>query len=463
MFVPLNTDAPLYHFPWATIGLIVVNSLCFILSGALIDESALIPWALEYGNGINPFQWFTAAFSHASLLQLIGNMFFLWGYGLVVEGKLGWKRFVPLYLLFVAVCGAAVDVATLHRTPEYVLRQLGVQTQDELIAKLQDQEPQLREQLVLQGIDAEGLRAMDEQPDLWPVAAELIVSGLQGRCVGASGAIYALLGVALIWAPKNELHIVGLLGFRLLSFDISILMFSLCYIGLELLSWLLAPGMNSAGLHLTSLLPGLLIGTWLLKSGRVDCEKWDIFAVLSGKYGRFADSNWAVGVHSSHLQQTYGDLPLPQNTGTDELPAINKTTARGKVPAKLLELIDKGDYLTAADELFELRIQHADTCPDEDRTRKLAIGLCRAEAWDQAEIWLQEFINRFPEDNRWARIRLAELLLQQSRPRAALRLLNGLKTEGLNPQLLKQARRILHDGRAMLEQGIKDTEPEWGG
>jgi membrane associated rhomboid family serine protease len=463
MFVPLNTDAPLYHFPWGTIGLVVVNTACCVLSNAIFDDSALTHWALEFGNGINPLEWFTAAFYHDSLIHLIGNMFFLWGCGLVVEGKLGWKRFLPLYLLVVAIFGAGIDLATLHRTPQYVLRQLGVQTQEEFVARLQEQDAQLVEKLVAQNIDGDALRALDEQPELWPTAAEAIVSRLQGRCVGASGAIYALMGMALIWAPKNELYVVGLLGLRLLSFDISILMFSLCFIGLDMLSWLIDPGMSSAGMQLTGLVPGLVIGTWLLKSGRVDCENWDLFAVLSGKYGRFADSNWNVGAHSSHLQQTYGDLPLPQNAGTDEVPAVNKKTARGKVPATVLELIDKGDYLTAADELFELRIQHADTCPDEDRTRKLAIGLCRAEAWDHAEIWLNEFICRFPEDNRWARIRLAELLLQQSRPRAALRQLNGLKTEGLNPQLLKQARKILQEGRTQIEQGIRDAEPEWGG
>lgn len=33
MLIPWNTDAPCYHFPWATIGLIILNVLLF---GAIV-------------------------------------------------------------------------------------------------------------------------------------------------------------------------------------------------------------------------------------------------------------------------------------------------------------------------------------------------------------------------------------------------------------------------------------------
>ena len=32
MLIPINTDAPIYYFPFATIGLIVVNVFCFLLT-----------------------------------------------------------------------------------------------------------------------------------------------------------------------------------------------------------------------------------------------------------------------------------------------------------------------------------------------------------------------------------------------------------------------------------------------
>ena len=114
--IPINTDAPLYHFPYATIGLIVVNTVCFVATGFGMNDRLQEPWLLQYGDGLNPLEWIPAAFAHGGFMHLIGNMFFLWGFGLVVEGKLGWRIFIPLYLGMAAAWGAGVDLLTLHRT-----------------------------------------------------------------------------------------------------------------------------------------------------------------------------------------------------------------------------------------------------------------------------------------------------------------------------------------------------------
>ena len=76
MLFPINTDAPLYHFPYATIGLIVVNTVCFAATGFATNDRLLDPWLLEYGNGLNPLEWIPAAFAHGGFMHLIGNMFF---------------------------------------------------------------------------------------------------------------------------------------------------------------------------------------------------------------------------------------------------------------------------------------------------------------------------------------------------------------------------------------------------
>ena len=78
--IPINTDAPLYHFPYATIGLIVVNTICFVATGCATNERLLEPWLLQYGEGLNPLEWIPAAFAHGGFMHLIGNMFFLWGF-----------------------------------------------------------------------------------------------------------------------------------------------------------------------------------------------------------------------------------------------------------------------------------------------------------------------------------------------------------------------------------------------
>src|SRR5688500_1721165 len=95
MIIPYNTDAPLYHRPFATIGLIAANTLAFV---ALLGHPNVESWMLALGQGLHPLQWITSLFLHDGLMHLLGNMFFLWVFGLVIEGKLGWWRFLLVYL-----------------------------------------------------------------------------------------------------------------------------------------------------------------------------------------------------------------------------------------------------------------------------------------------------------------------------------------------------------------------------
>lgn len=450
MLIPINTDAPLYHFPYATIGLIIVNVVCFAATGFAMNDRLLDPWLLEYGNGINPLEWITAAFAHGGFGHLIGNMFFLWGFGLVVEGKLGWRRFVPLYLAMAAAWGAGVDLLTVHRTDAYVLKnELEVESIE-----------QLRQQL--QSIAPEELGAETTEH-----LADEILSRAKGRCLGASGVIFGLMAISLVWAPKNEMHLVGFLFFRPVSFDVTIMMFSFWYLGLNILELMFDQfSMGSSGLHMVGVAIGFGVGIVYLKKDWVDCENWDLFSVMSGKYGRFAEKDWGLGSHG-RPDKVYGDLPIPE--AADDPSAETATRARTARKAKsqkalsqVNQLIDQNDYLTAADELFNLRLQDETTCPDMERTRRLALGLLQAQAFDEAELWLQEFIDRFPEENAWARIRMAQLLLTvRHRPNAALQNLKQLPAENLSEQLRALAKKIAATAKEQIRNGVEDAEAEW--
>ncbi|MCA9010145.1 MAG: rhomboid family intramembrane serine protease [Planctomycetaceae bacterium] len=440
--IPINTDAPLYHFPYATIGLIVVNTMCFVATGFGLNSRLLEPWLLQYGEGLNPLEWIPAAFAHADFMHLLGNMFFLWGFGLVVEGKLGWRRFIPLYLAMAAAWGAGVDLLTLHRTDAYVLRN---------------------------ELSELGARDFTEFEALWNARAEAInartaLNMIKGRCLGASGVIFALMAISLVWAPKNELHIVGFLLYRFVSFDVSIMVYGLWYLGLNILELLLSKfQMGSSGLHMVGCFIGFGVGVVFLKKNWVDCEKWDLFSVLSGKYGRFADENWAAGSQSI-TGKTYGELPLPTQS-EDEVLQTTTTTRKRKISSAMKEvnaLIDGGDVLTAAEKLLTMRLHETDICPDEHRTKKLALGLLQAQAFDDAEIWLQEYMDQFPEENAWARIRMAQLLLTvQKRPTAALQTLKGLSLAEVDAALQTLAKKIVRVAKEQIRSGVEDKEPEW--
>jgi hypothetical protein len=271
----------------------------------------------------------------------------------------------------------------------------------------------------------------------------------------------------LVWAPKNEMHLVGFLFFRPVSFDVTIMMFSFWYLGLNILELMFDQfSMGSSGLHMVGVAIGFGVGIVYLKKDWVDCENWDLFSVMSGKYGRFAEKDWGLGAHG-RPEKVYGDLPIPE--AADDPSAETATRARTARKAKsqkalsqVNQLIDQNDYLTAADELFNLRLQDETTCPDMERTRRLALGLLQAQAFDEAELWLQEFIDRFPEENPWARIRMAQLLLTvRHRPNAALQNLKQLPAENLSEQLRALAKKIAATAKEQIRNGVEDAEAEW--
>jgi membrane associated rhomboid family serine protease len=228
MLIPYTTDAPVYYWPFATVGLIGLNVVVFC--GVMFGEIGPFEnWLLEYGNGLHPDQWFRAMFMHAGFEHLLGNMLFLWVFGLVVEGKRGWWKFLLCYL------GIGVT------------------------------------------------QSMIEQTVMLGYAGDVPGS------VGASAAIFGLIAMATIWAPMNEISFMwGVYYFWTHTVDVSIAVLAAVYAGMELLLLLLSGGTaGSSWLHLGGFLLGLPLGIVLLKRGVVDCEGWDIFHVWRGDYGAF--------------------------------------------------------------------------------------------------------------------------------------------------------------------------------
>ena len=235
MFLPVSCDAPLYHLPYATVGLIVANIAAFgaVVAGVVDPFQG---WVLMYGQGMHPSQWLLSIFMHADPGHLISNLFFLWTFGMVIEGKLGWSRFLACYLV-VGMGESAIEQA-------------------------------------------------------------LMVNATPGPgSVGASAAIYGLMAMACVWAPMNEVKMVfmfGLMYFYFGAIEVPIGVLAAIYVGLDLglTLWL---GLDSGGsfMHLLGALMGGVLGIVLLKRKQVDCERWDLFTVMRGEQGRPAAENLA--------------------------------------------------------------------------------------------------------------------------------------------------------------------------
>lgn len=196
------------------------------MAGALPhDPETFDPWVLQYGAGLWPAQWLCSAFMHGGVFHLLGNMIALWAFGLVVEGKLGWKRYVPLYLAL------AVGESALEQT--------------------------------------------------------LMLGMSEGASLGASSAIMGVLAIAAVWAPDNDFECFYWFGFFFMgTTSVPILGVAVFYIGFDLLmavlGGVLGGGITGSFLHLLGAALGFPLGVWMLKRGAVDCEGWDLFS----RYGK---------------------------------------------------------------------------------------------------------------------------------------------------------------------------------
>jgi len=123
-----DTDDPTQAIPVVTIGLIVANFLVFFYELALstqgsqldnfINAYSLVPCeytqhCAAYAGTPSPF-WITllsSMFMHAGWAHILGNMLFLFVFGLHVERSMGGVR----YLVFYLICGlgaSALEIAT---------------------------------------------------------------------------------------------------------------------------------------------------------------------------------------------------------------------------------------------------------------------------------------------------------------------------------------------------------------
>lgn len=116
-----DTADPTNDLPFFTVGLIVVNFIVFFYELALgqgtqfdnfVNAYSLVPCEYShqcalYAGTPNPF-WltlFSSMFLHAGWAHILGNMLFLFVFGIHVERSMGGPR----YLLFYLICGLGAN------------------------------------------------------------------------------------------------------------------------------------------------------------------------------------------------------------------------------------------------------------------------------------------------------------------------------------------------------------------
>lgn len=396
MLFPLSCDAPIYHWPFTTVGLIVVNVAAFFAVPQLLDRAtteaeveAIANWLLlAYGNGLHPVQWLTSIFMHAGWMHLIGNMVFLWIFGLVVEGKLGWWKFLLVYL------GIGVTQSAIEQT------------------------------LMLA---SEGF----------------------GFSLGASSAIYGLMAIAFIWAPKNEINCfywfaiwaMGTIDVPIMYFALFYLAFDLLYIGID---WTSTGSVMGTGmLHVMGALVGVPVGLYLLKTNQVDCEGWDLLHVWNGA--------------ESKAEPDYRELDAKIEQKKKAKQAEQAAAAR----QQFVRYLNDGNPRAAAT-LYRKMKQAGTRIPLERSDLVDAVRQLHAQqAWTDSAMLLHELVERYPDGADPARLKLAQICVTElQKPARALELLHAIDFSGQTEANVRLAKKIARRAKALQAEGIYELDDD---
>ena len=228
MFIPYGTDAPIYHWPFATGAMMLINIAALCFQCAIPEIQA--DYALVLGEGLHPVQWLTSMFLHDGILHLLGNLIFLWAFGIIVEGKVGPIVFTLLYV--------------------------GIGVFESMV-----------EQLMF-----------------------LPSSGFVGASLGASSAIFGLMMIALVWAPQDNLKIIfNPYLFYFFFIEVPIAFFGLVYFLWDFsIAFFTGFSLGTSLLHLMGAVCGLAVGVAFICISWVDGEERDLLSMFLELVGKKA-------------------------------------------------------------------------------------------------------------------------------------------------------------------------------
>lgn len=410
---PINTDAPIYHWPYGTVGLILLNTLIFL---CLPHPDAFI---LMHGEGLTPLQWVSSNFIHGDIMHLVGNMVFLWAFGLLVEGKLGTPLFLTVYLL-IGVVQCALEQILMN------------------------------------------------------------MLGQVGGSYGASSIVYGLLAISLLWAPRNEFTIFYcffLLRLFASTFELSVLWFAAFYIGWELMvAWLINFQMSTPTLHLMGAGVGAVVGYLFLHQNWVDCEGWDLLSLVRKRLNREAKSLRTLLPQETYaLTGTKGKVRRPTGTSDenatpeeDEDALLKRRTRSEKRLQKIRQaLLDNKPTLALSEyENATRKYQEFSFLMRDRDCLSLADGLYRLKMYDRALSFYEMGLQRATQPYPAARLRLAAMYVElHQRPRAALRQLkplDSLEADELSDKQRKRQALIIRQAEKLIEEGVLEyQQPEF--
>lgn len=410
MFVllPLNTDAPVYYWPYATTGIMALSILSWAFG--LSPEQ----FGLSYGNGLIPYQWVTSLLVYDGILHLLGSLMFLWVFGLVIEGKLGWWKYLVLFFGLGMICGGLEQSAMLWRS----------------------------------------------RP------ADALNSEHYFGSIGPSSVLYALMSISLVWAPRNSVNVLFLAYlFRLVAhaFELPIVWFAVLNVIWQLV---IAGMLNSVGfgvaaelLHLSGAGFGIAVGILFVNMKWVDCEGWDLFTL----WNRSQPVKKTRSGGPRKKVSTYQAKRKRKKRTTDKTGEPKKTPSPDSVRQRgvnqIRRLLEKHKPNAALSEYRNLdRKLGGLNLPAPDL---LALGdsLHKAGLWGEASEIFGIYVTSYPDIAHEQRLQLARILIEhERRPSAGLKQLDGLSLDELDEIQQAEKEALANKAQRMIDDGVIELQ-----
>jgi hypothetical protein len=283
--------------------------------------------------------------------------------------------------------------------------------------------------------------------------------------LGASGVIYGLLAMCLVWAPRNDLQCIAFFRFFPMDFELPILWVAGLYIGLEFLGAALRGFRVSSALdHLLGAICGFIVATLLLKLKLVDCEGWDLFAVMQGRQGdrtaRARKPKFASRKVASQFARSIKRKAKRKAKGSAR--KVTSIEDRSAVALRTMRL-----HLELGETEAALAVYHQSTRsirgwqPPERDWRDLIQAVVEQKAWIEAASVMRDYTTRTLEPSPRVCLKLAQILIEKlGRPLQGQKILDQLPEEALPQSLWSARRHLAQQAEQMREDGELELQDE---
>jgi hypothetical protein len=268
--------------------------------------------------------------------------------------------------------------------------------------------------------------------------------------LGASSAIYGMMMVSMLFAPKDNLLCFIVVFYRPYFFGVPILIFAIFYFMWDF-SFAMFDGfsMGTALLHVMGGVVGLIAGVVMLKLGWVDCDDEDLFALFRDAFGKKKKKKKLSRREKSKREEEHEHAQLARKRDIDlAWKSIDTHYAAGNVDAALAVYT-------------KLRRREPNERWTETRLLKIIKHFMEARDWNRVIEFSEEYLNHFRARETAIRINLAKIyVVEKELPRKALKVLTPIDRSSLTAQQNQVCQQIVHKAKALISEGTLEFGDE---